>query len=101
VEKLMGEKVGTYIRQLRQQRQISIRSLGGQVGVSPAYLSLIERGKREAAVHVLYPIVDSLNGDFAHVLRLLAMDAGVPEGALPPGTSNSDKACPNSASSSS
>lgn len=94
----MGEKVGTYLRQLRQQRQISIRRLGGQIGVSPAYLSLIERGRREAAVHVLYPIVHSLNGDFAHVLRLLAIDAGVPEGALPPGTCNSDNACTNSVS---
>jgi len=78
----MGKLVGQYIQQLRRQQGISIRKLGSQVEVSPAHLSLLERGKREASIHTLYPLIKVLGGDFKVALDLLARDAGVPEEVL-------------------
>ncbi len=78
----MGKRVGTYIRELRKERGLSLRSLGAQIGISPSHLSLVERGEREVSVSVLYPIVQMLNGDMLHALILLAQDAGVPASAL-------------------
>ncbi len=78
----MGKQVGTYLETLRQQRGVSIRQLGGRVGLSPAHLSMVERGQREVSIHTLYPLVQALDGDFMRALSLLALDAGVPEDAL-------------------
>ena len=78
----MGKLVGEYIQHLRQQQRISIRKLSSQVELSPAYLSLLERGKREASIHTLYPLITVLEGDFKVALDLLARDAGVPEEVL-------------------
>jgi len=78
----MGKRVGAYIRELRAHQSISIRGLGGQTGLSPSYLSLVERGRRETSISTLCPIVQALEGDFRHALRLLALDAGVPEEVL-------------------
>ena len=78
----MGKQVGAYIRELREQRQASIRRVGNQIGLSPSYLSLVERGRREASISTLYPIVQALGGDMHRALILLARDAGVPAEAL-------------------
>ncbi len=78
----MGKQLGTYIKRLRRQRGASIRQVGGQIGLSPSHLSLIESGQREASIHTLYPLVQALEGDFSQALHLLVMDAGVPEEAL-------------------
>ena len=78
----MGKLVGQYMQQLRRQQGISIRKLSSQVELSPAHLSLLERGKREATIHTLYSLITVLGGDFRVALDLLARDAGVPEEAL-------------------
>lgn len=75
----MGKRVGTYIQELRQQHGLSIRQLGSLVGLSHTHLSLLERGQRETSINTLYPLMQALNGDFINALRLLALDAGVPE----------------------
>lgn len=75
----MGVRLGSYLQTLRQQQRTSIRQLGCQVGLSPSYLSLLERGQRETSLNNLYPLILALKGNFNHALRLLALDAGVPE----------------------
>ena len=75
----MGKLVSAYIRELRAHQSISIRELGGRTEFSPSYLSLVERERRTTSIAALYRIVRALGGDFRHALRLLALDAGVPE----------------------
>lgn len=78
----MGKRVGKYLQQLRQNQGVSIRQLGEQVCLSPAHLSMVEKGRREVSIMVLFPIVKALNGNFECALRLLVLDAGIPEDAV-------------------
>lgn len=77
----MGKRVGSYIQELRHQQGVSIRQLGDQIGLSPAHLSLLERGQREISINALYPLIRALQGDFANAVHLFTLDAGVPEEA--------------------
>ena len=78
----MGQRLGTYLRQLREERGFSTHDVARQAGCSPAFLSLIERAKRGVTIEALYPIVRTLNGDMREALKLLALDAGVPKEEL-------------------
>lgn len=40
-------KTGDYYRQLREKKHISLRELGKIVGLSPSYISDLERGLRK------------------------------------------------------
>lgn len=54
---------GTYLRQIREQKNISLRELAKKIGVSGAFLSDIELGRR-------FPSSDKI--------ELLAKEIGVP-----------------------
>lgn len=63
---------GSEIRRLRQELGIGLRSFAGQVSVSPAHLSRIERGERRAQPEVLKRIADGLGtgiGDISQELE--------------------------------
>jgi transcriptional regulator with XRE-family HTH domain len=79
----MHKQVGPYLQNLRQQRGLSIRQLSRQVGFTPSYLSLVERGRRDLSIPALYSLINALNGDFVNALHRLALDAGVPADSLP------------------
>ncbi len=78
----MGKEVGQYIQELRTNQGIGLRRLSDQIGLSAAHLSMVEHGRRETSVVVLYNIVRALNGDFVDALQRLALDAGVPAEVL-------------------
>lgn len=78
----MGKQVGKYIQQLRESRGVGLRQLGDQIGLSASHLSMVEHGQREVSIVILYGITAALDGDFISALRLLAVDAGVPEEAI-------------------
>lgn len=78
----MGKRVGAYLHARRTEQGYSIRRLGKQLGISPAFISLIERGRRETSISVLYTLTHKLGGNFTEALFLLALDSGVPEEAL-------------------
>ncbi len=78
----MGKLVGKYLQELREAQGVGIRELGAQIGLSPAHLSMVEKGQREVSITVLFPIVQALNGEFVTALRLLVLDAGIPEEAI-------------------
>lgn len=42
-------RLGTVIRQGRLARSITLRAMARQIGVSPTYLSMVERGKTDAS----------------------------------------------------
>ncbi len=78
----MGKEVGLYIQELRTNQGIGLRRLSDQIGLSAAHLSMVEHGRRETSVTVLYDIIRTLNGDFVDALQRLALDAGVPAEVL-------------------
>ncbi len=52
--------VGTRLRQLRDERQVSMRALAQKSGLSANALSMIERGKASPSVSTLYRLADAL-----------------------------------------
>ena len=55
--------VGTRLRQLREERTISMRGLATKSGLSANALSMIERGKTSPSVSTLYKLADALGVD--------------------------------------
>jgi transcriptional regulator with XRE-family HTH domain len=55
--------VGGRIRELRNHRGISLRELSRRSGLSPGFLSLVERGRSSLALTSLRKIADALNAD--------------------------------------
>ncbi|MDQ5855727.1 MAG: helix-turn-helix domain-containing protein, partial [Actinomycetota bacterium] len=60
----MGEPkvppIGPRIRSERERRQVSIRALARDIGVSPSLISQIETGKSQPSVSTLYAITSAL-----------------------------------------
>jgi transcriptional regulator with XRE-family HTH domain len=52
--------IGSFIRDLRKNAQISLRQLAEQAGVSNPYLSQIERGLRKPSAEVLSQLASAL-----------------------------------------
>lgn len=52
---------GNRIRQLRNDRALSQEQLALNAGITPAYLGLVERGKRNATVLTIERICNALN----------------------------------------
>ena len=52
--------VGTRLRQLREQRNMSMRALATASGLSANALSMIERGKTSPSVSTLYKLADAM-----------------------------------------
>lgn len=55
--------VGSRLRQLREERTISMRGLATKSGLSANALSMIERGKTSPSVSTLYKLADALGVD--------------------------------------
>lgn len=67
---MKSKSLGQTIRDLREERDISLRELKKLVGVSAPYLSDIELGRRFPSEDVLQKIAHALGVDF-EVLRAL------------------------------
>ena len=52
--------VGTRLRQLREERKLSMRGLAAASGLSANALSMIERGKTSPSVSTLYKLADAM-----------------------------------------
>ncbi|GIF23669.1 transcriptional regulator with XRE-family HTH domain [Actinoplanes tereljensis] len=53
-------KLGTYIRELRLDRKVSLRSLAAESGVSVSFLSQVERGEASPSIATLMRIAKAL-----------------------------------------
>ena len=56
----MTSEVGALLRHARVKRGISLRSLAGEIGVSPSLISQVETGKTQPSVSTLYAISNFL-----------------------------------------
>jgi len=61
--------VGQLLRQLREERGISIRELSRLSGLSANALSMIERGRTSPSVSTLYRLTDALNVPITALFR--------------------------------
>ena len=61
-------RVGEIIRQLRQQRGLSLRDLAAQSGLSQSFLGAVERGRSDIAVGRLAQVAAVLGHDVASLL---------------------------------
>ena len=57
------KELGKLIRDLRESREISLRSLADAVGLSPSNLSYIEKGVNAPTGEVYLKIVEKINPD--------------------------------------
>jgi len=59
------EKIGNKVKQLREQKAISIEHLANISNVDRNYISDIEKGKRNVSITVIEKILIALDTDFA------------------------------------
>ena len=50
------EKLGSYLRELRRHKRLSLRQVQEETGASGSYLSQVEQGKRHPSAHLLRKI---------------------------------------------
>ena len=70
-EPLWRELVGARLRRLRQRRRLTLADVAARAGVSPQYLSELERGRKDPSSEVLAAVVGALG------LRVLDLTAQV------------------------
>ncbi|NEW40706.1 helix-turn-helix transcriptional regulator [Nocardia cyriacigeorgica] len=75
-EPLWREVLGTRLRALRKEQQETLAETAGRAGVSPQYLSEIERGRKEPSSEMIAALAGALGtslgeltGDVAESLR--------------------------------
>jgi transcriptional regulator with XRE-family HTH domain len=64
------EELGSYLRELRNQKRLSLRDVEEQSGASGSYLSQVEQGKRQPSADLLRKIAPAYG---ASVKELLTM----------------------------
>ncbi|MYS75666.1 helix-turn-helix domain-containing protein, partial [Streptomyces sp. SID5926] len=75
-----GRRIGPALRAAREARGMSLRALARQIGVSPSFLSQLERNKTNASVGTLYTLVEALD---LSLDQLVSTDPGSPGAARP------------------
>lgn len=58
-----------HLRDIRKQQGLSLRDLAAKAGVTPALISMIERGKIRPSIHTLYAIADVLKISVADIMK--------------------------------
>lgn len=51
-DRINQEKIGERIRKIRQDLDITQHALAEELGVSPNYIAMLERGERNPSIHV-------------------------------------------------
>ncbi|QXJ26784.1 helix-turn-helix domain-containing protein [Actinomadura graeca] len=66
----MQERIGPGLRQARQERKLSLRSVASAIGISAGLLSQVETGKSQPSVSTLYALVNHLGISLDELLGL-------------------------------
>jgi transcriptional regulator with XRE-family HTH domain len=61
--------IGVTLRKLREERDLSIRALARESGISANALSMIERGRSSPSVSTLYKVVEALGVPITNIFR--------------------------------
>lgn len=65
----METSIGQVIKRLRQERKITLQQLSAQVGLSPSFLSQLERGNTTIAIDSLVKVAEALGTDIYAILN--------------------------------
>jgi len=87
-EPLWREVVGARLRHLRRRRGLTLVEAATRAGISPQYLSEVERGRKDPSSEVLAAITGALGEQLVEVTHLASLDLRRQHGALaapPPG----------------
>ena len=87
-EPLWREVVGARLRHLRRRRGLTLVEAAALAGISPQYLSEVERGRKDPSSEVLAAISGALGAPLVVVTHLASLDLRRQHSALaapPPG----------------
>lgn len=71
---LWREVLGARLRRMRQRRRLTLTETAALAGISPQYLSEVERGRKDPSSEMISAITGALELDLAQVLDLTARD---------------------------
>ena len=71
-EPLWREALGDQLRRLRHERGERLADTAGRAGVSPQYLSEVERGRKEPSSEMIAAVTGALDLDLADLLAGIA-----------------------------
>jgi len=78
LERLWREAVGEQLRQERRERELRIADVAGRAGVSPQYLSEIERGRKDPSSEVLSALAGALEMTVVDLTRRASRHLAAP-----------------------
>ena len=73
-EPLWREVVGARLRHLRRRRGLTLVEAAARAGISPQYLSEVERGRKDPSSEVLAAITGALGAQLVDVTHLATLD---------------------------
>lgn len=71
---LWREVLGARLRRMRHRRRLTLTETASRAGISPQYLSEVERGRKDPSSEMIAAVVGALGADLALVLDLTARD---------------------------
>ena len=81
---ILRRELGEVLRDLRQNRGLTLRDVSARARVSLGYLSEVERGQKEASSELLASICYALDAPVSFVLREVADRMAIMEGVFVP-----------------
>jgi transcriptional regulator with XRE-family HTH domain len=71
---LWREVVGARLRHLRRRRELTLVEVADRAGISPQYLSELERGRKDPSSEVLAAVTVALGSSVQDVMQLASLD---------------------------
>jgi transcriptional regulator with XRE-family HTH domain len=75
-EPLWREVLGQRLRELRRERQEKLTETAGRAGISPQYLSEVERGRKEPSSEMIAALAGAFGLTLIDLTRLVTEDLG-------------------------
>ena len=70
LKKMIGARIG----EIRKQKRMTQEELSGKMGVSPKYLSSIERGRENPTLNTLISLTESLNINMSELFDIIEVE---------------------------
>ncbi len=81
---LWREHVGRQLRRLRTDRGETLTETAGRAGISPQYLSELERGRKDASSEMLAAVTGALGASLLDITLAVSADLRIARPARPP-----------------